>query len=271
MVREGNAPPDFLWRVFTGTPGASISDERNWQKPNPSLSAGLPDIAFLRNAVVMTPEAAFRTYHLNEPDVTGHDSWLGPDARTIWGGLEDGYDLVRTAPTYVGVDVGLVRDSTAIVVVQERPDGRLHAVSKVWMPLMGQTVDIAAITEYLRSLAQRYDVRAISYDPRLFELPAIMLAEGGLPMVEVPQSVEQMTPIVGALFELIRAGGLTHEADELFASHVVNAVPRLNERGFTLSKSKSAPRGHIDACIALALAVDRYAHKAKPKVRAWVG
>ncbi len=270
MVRDGNAPPDFLWRIYGGVPGATIGDERNWRKANPSLDAGLPAIEFLRNAAVMTPEAAFRTYHLNEPDVTGHDSWLGPDARTIWAALEDPYGLLSASATYVGVDVGLVRDSTAVVTVQERPDGRLHAVSKVWMPLMGQTVDIAAITQYLRDLAKRFDVRAISYDPRLFELPAIYLLEGGLPMVEVPQSVEHMTPIVGALFELIRGGGLTHEADELFASQVVNAVPRLNERGFTLSKSKSAPRGHIDACIALALAVDRYAHK-KKKIGVFVG
>jgi phage terminase large subunit-like protein len=111
---------------------------------------------------------------------------------------------------------------------------------------------------------------AISYDPRLFELPAIYLLEGGLPMVEVPQSVEQMTPIVGALFELIRRGGLSHDPDELFTSQVVNAVPRLNERGFTLSKSKSAPRGHIDACIALALAVDRWSHKPKARIPAMV-
>jgi phage terminase large subunit-like protein len=79
-------------------------------------------------------------------------------------------------------------------------------------------------------------------------------------MVEVPQSLEMMTPIIGALFELIHRNGLSHDADPLFAEHVVNAVPRINDRGYTLSKSRSAPRGHIDACIALALAVDRAQH-----------
>jgi len=270
MVREGNAPPDFLWHVFTGQPGAAIQDEKNWRRSNPSLDAGLPAIEFLRNAAVMTPEAAFRTYHLNEPDVVGHDSWLGPDARSIWTAGEDSYELTAGKPTYVGIDVGLVRDCTAVATCQRRDDGRLHAIVRIWSPRPGQTVDIAEVTQYLRDLAQTYNVVEISYDPRLFELPAIYLRESRLPMVEVPQSVEQMTPIVGALFELIQRGGLSHERDELFATHVVNAVPRLNERGFTLSKSKSAPRGHIDACIALALAVDRANH-AKPKVRAWVG
>jgi phage terminase large subunit-like protein len=270
MVRDGNAPADFLWRVHSGEPGAALLDEKNWHRANPNLKHGMPAITFLRNAAVMTPEAAFRTYHLNEPDVIGHDSWLGSDAYTIWQGLEDHWEFGAKAPTWIGVDVGLVLDSTAIVCVQERNDGRLHAVAKIWMPRPGQTVDIAAITQYLRVLSSTYDVRAISYDKRLFELPAIYLEEGGLPMVEVPQSVEQMTPIVGALREVLMRGGLTHEADELFASQVVNAVPRINERGYTLSKAKSAPRGHIDACIALALAVDRYQHKVK-RVKAWVG
>jgi hypothetical protein len=46
-------------------------------------------------------------------------------------------------------------------------------------------------------------------------------------------------------------------------------VPRFNDRGFTLAKGKS--RGRIDACIALALAVERaHAHEepAEPLV-AW--
>jgi phage terminase large subunit-like protein len=215
---------------------------------------------FMHEDATGTPEAVFRTFRLNEPDVTGHDSWLGPDARTVWAGLEDHLELDHELPTYVGIDVGLVRDCTAVVVVQRRDDGRLHATAKIWTPLPGRTVDIAAVTQYLRDLAKTHLVEAISYDPRLFELPASMLLEERLPMVEVPQSVEQMTPIVGALFELIQRGGLTHAADELFAAHVVNAVSRVNERGFTLSKSKSAPRGHIDACIALALAVDRAQH-----------
>lgn len=72
-------------------------------------------------------------------------------------------------------------------------------------------------------------------------------------MVEVPQSVEKMTPICGSLLELIKRGELRHDGDEAFGQHVLNAIPRFNERGFTLQKSKS--RGRIDGVIALALGV----------------
>jgi phage terminase large subunit-like protein len=98
-------------------------------------------------------------------------------------------------------------------------------------------------------------VQAISFDPRFFDVPAKMLSDEGLPLVEIPQSVERMTGVLGSLLELIKRGELHHDGDALLRQHVLNAVPRFNERGFTLQKSKS--RGKIDGAIALGLAADR--------------
>jgi phage terminase large subunit-like protein len=116
-------------------------------------------------------------------------------------------------------------------------------------------VDITDVMGYLRELDSAFDVKAISFDPRLFDLPAKYLLDEGLPMVEIPQSIERMTPAVMGLYEAIRAGRVSHDGDPTFTSQILNAVPRLNDRGFTLAKSKS--RGHIDAAIALALAHER--------------
>jgi phage terminase large subunit-like protein len=116
-------------------------------------------------------------------------------------------------------------------------------------------VDVTDVMAHLRELAAKYRVEAISFDPRFFDVPAKMLSDERLPMIEVPQSVERMTPIVGSLLELIKRSELRHSGDEALTTHVLNAVPRFNERGFTLQKSKS--RGRIDAVIALALATDR--------------
>ena len=270
MVRDGNAPPDFLWRVHSGTPGAGILDEANWHRANPNLKHGMPDIAFLRNAAVMTPEAAFRTYHLNEPDVTGHDSWLGPDARSVWTALEDPYELMAGASTYVGVDVSMTRDCTAVVALQERGDGRLHVHAKIWNPLLGREVDLVEVSRYILDLSFKYDVREVSYDPRFFEGEAARLEGQRVPVLKVPQTIEHMVPAISALRARIFQAGLSHDADEQFAAHVVNAVARPTEHSYTLSKSKSAPRGHIDACIALALAVDRFDHR-KKSVGVFVG
>ncbi len=271
IVEEGAAPDSFLWVMYSGAPGASIMDTANWHKANPSLAFGLPAMEFMIADAVGTPEALFRTFRLNEPDVVGHDSWLGSDANNVWSALTDHYELVPGAPTFVGVDIGRTRDCTAVVACQRRPDGRLHAVARIWAPLMGLIVDLAEVSRYILDLTHAYDVASVSYDPRFFELEAIRLQQSSVPMVEVPQSMEHMTPIVSELRALIFAKGLSHEADEQFGHHVVNAVPQLNERGYTLSKSKSGQRGHIDACIALALAVDQFNHKPLPQQRLFVG
>jgi phage terminase large subunit-like protein len=88
-------------------------------------------------------------------------------------------------------------------------------------------------------------------------------------MVEVPQSVERMTGIIGDLYDRLNRGEIQHDGDPAFAEQVLNAVARHTERGFTLQKVKS--KGRIDACIALALAVDRAQNRAKPKAKLFVG
>jgi len=82
-------------------------------------------------------------------------------------------------------------------------------------------------------------------------------------VVEVPQSPERMTPIIGNLYERIMTGQLTHDDDEVLAQHVMNAIPRFTDRGFTLQKQKS--RGRIDGCIAVALAIDRAVNRIKAR------
>jgi phage terminase large subunit-like protein len=141
------------------------------------------------------------------------------------------------------------------VALQRRPDGRLHAVCRIWAPRSDRPVDTTDVMRELREMAERYQVESVAFDPRLFDVPAKYLEDEGLPMVEVPQSVERMTQAIGGLYEAILGKSITHDGDEGFATQVLNGVARYNERGFTLAKGKS--RGKIDAAIALSLALDR--------------
>jgi phage terminase large subunit-like protein len=195
-----------------------------------------------------------------------NDAWLGEDGDLMWAALEVPYAFVPGAPTWVGVDVGIKRDSTAVVAVQRDEDG-LHAVARFWLPTADQPVDVTDVMQHLRELAAQYDVQAVSFDPRFFDVPAKMLADAGLPMVEIPQSVERMTTICGSLMELIKRGEMHHDGDPMLRQHVLGAVPRFNDHGFTLQKSKS--RGRIDGVIALALAADRAMRHETPSTEAF--
>lgn len=264
-VREraltGGPIPGFRYSEYAADEGCDIRDEAQWRKANPAIAARFLRIAALRTAVEISPESHFRVFRLGQW-VSGLECWLGPDGRRTWDGMRDPWELVPGAPTWAGVDVGIKRDSTAVVVVQRRPDGRLHARARIWTPTKGEPVDVTDVMHHLRELDAAYRLEAVSFDPRFFDVPAKMLGDSGLPMVEIPQSVERMTPACGSALELARGGRLSHDGDEAFAMQVLNAVPRYNERGLTLAKAKS--RGRIDACIALVLAVDRALREETP-------
>lgn len=250
-VVEGAEIPGFHFTEYAADEGCDVHDEEQWTKANPALAARFMNIKALRTAVELSPEGHFRIFRLGQW-VEGTDCWLGPDGRRIWDGLGSSWSFVPGARTWVGVDVGMYHDSTAVVAVQARPDGRWHAKPRIWMPVAGEPTDVTDVMHHLRQLDKEYDLVHVAYDARLFDLPAKTLEDEGLPMVEIKQSVEQMTPAVGGLYELIQRGEISHDGDPAFAAQVLNAIPRFNEQGFTLAKRKS--RGKIDAAVALALA-----------------
>jgi phage terminase large subunit-like protein len=260
-IHEGAKLPGLHFREYAAPDGCPMGDRRAWRKANPAIRAGFLRESALQTDLGITPEGHFRLFRLGQ-HVDGTDNWLGASGGAIWDALESPFDFVAGDPTWIGVDVGIKRDSTAVVAVQRDPKGVLRAIGRFWVPTADEPVDVTDVMEHLRELARAYQVEAISFDPRFFDVPAKMLADEGLPMVEVAQSPERMTPILGSLLELIKRGELHHDGDPLLRQHVLNAVPRFNERGFTLQKSKS--RGRIDGVIALSLAVDRAMRKERP-------
>jgi phage terminase large subunit-like protein len=255
IAQEGKAPPGVIYHEHSAPEDADWTDPAVWRAANPALRAGFLRQQALAVDFEISTETQFRIFHLGQWVDSPPESWLGGDARSIWDGLVDPWPLEDGAPTWVGVDIALKRDTSAVVALQRREDGRLHANCRIWEPEADRPVDTTDIMQALRDMDARYSLEAISFDPRFFDVPAKYLEDEGLPMVEVPQSVERMTKAVGGAYQAIRKALISHDGDSTFTRHVLNAVPRFNERGFTLAKGKS--RGHIDAAIALALAYDR--------------
>jgi phage terminase large subunit-like protein len=239
---------------------ADVSDMDVVKAANPFSGITVEMLAEKYASPTMTHHHWLR-FACNRP-TRDNDGWLGPDGEAIWGDLEAPWTFIPGAATWIGVDVGLKRDSTAVVAVQIDESGLLRTKSRFWLPTKDEPVDVTDVMQHLRDLDGLYDVQAVSYDPRFFDVAAKMLDDEGLPMVEVPQSVEHMSVACGGLLETIKRAGIRHDGDRTLTTHVLNAVPRFNERGFTLQKSKS--RGRIDGCIALALAVERAARQEAP-------
>ena len=260
---ENKDIPGFVFKEHAAPYDCDYRDEKMWHLANPALEAGYQNINSLRTNAGISSEAEFRIFHLGQW-VEGTNAWLGMDGGRIWDSVCNPYEFESNAPTWAALDVGVKRDSTALVLMQYREDnGKLHAKARIWLPEKEQPVDPSDIMQAIRELDSQYDLRGIAYDPRLFELPAIMLKDEGLPMIEFPQSIERMSPACGDLYQAIKDSRITHDGDKSFTSQILNAVPRYNDRGFTLAKQKS--RGKIDAAVALAMCNALVNQKIRPR------
>jgi phage terminase large subunit-like protein len=252
--RSGQTLPGFSFREWLAPDGCDHRDERLWPLANPGLVTKPPILAIdaLRTSLAISPEQAFRCYRLAQWPTAAAGGWLGDNGAELWDALEDAFEFVAGAEMWAAVDMSLRNDCSAVVAGQMRDDGRLHVKAKVWYPPEGGTVDPSEVMEHLRRLDRDFTLRSVFYDPRYFDLPAKLLLDEGLPILEFPQSLDRMTPAVMGCHEAVQRRELSHDGDDVFRRHVLNAVPRYSDRGFTLSKSKS-DGGKIDAAVALVM------------------
>lgn len=201
--------------------------------------------------------AEFRRFWLNQPDTDDGENWL-TDTPGAWGACAAELDeLPEGAEVVVGVDMALRNDSVGVVLASHHGD-RIRWDASVWEAQRGR-IDHLEVFEWIASLPEQgLVVRAVTYDPRFFEVPAQMLAEQGFNVVEFPQSPERMTPACELAHQLITGGRIIHDGDPVLAAHVGAAVWRESDRGRTLSKRKAS--GHIDALIAAVMATRELLH-----------
>lgn len=244
----------YLFEWVTAAKGRDLDDpadlERAVREANPH--ADDPLVANLLRRSREIPRHEFERYHLARWSEAPVSSWLA-DKPGAWDRCAGDATIPAGAEVVVGVDVALYHDSTAVVVAWPRPDGSTVVVAKVWEPGKAGETDITDVMGHVRDLARTYKVRAVAYDPRFFDVPAKMLADEGVPMLRFDQSPERMVPACGLAYELIVAGKVVHGDQPTLNSHVLSAVQRTSERGWTLSKGKS--RRKIDACIAMVMAL----------------
>lgn len=207
-------------------------------------------------------------YFLNVPQEVGTNTgWLKetPDA---WARCS-APDLVPlpSESTFVGVDGSLNRDSTSVAWVQWQGT-RLVARQRQWKPAdHGGRIPYDEVKQHIRDLCSAYDVQSVAYDSRYFAESASELEDEGLPMVEVPQSIERMTPICGRAAESVLGAELAHDNDPALTSAVHAAKKKLNDRGFTFSKVKSGVL--IDPWVAVCLAIGEAANAEPADPNVW--
>jgi phage terminase large subunit-like protein len=183
----------------------------------------------------------------------GEEPWISPQA---WDQLgEPGLSINPDERVWVGVDLGVRKDTTAVVLVALRDDGTLACDALIFQPPGGEgALPLERVEDVIREVAETYAVQEIAFDPWSFRRSAELLQAEGLPVVEFPQSPERMANASANLYRLIDSGLLRHNGDLELRAQVLAGVTKETERGWRLTKDpKHRP---IDALIALAMAAD---------------
>lgn len=276
--------------ILLETPAdADWKDEAVWHRVNPGLADGFPDIDALRQEAREAEHspyllAQFKNDHLN--------IWLNHSNAplfdmSIYDALAGEIDLAELIelPCYVGVDLALNGDLTAIVAAWRHDDGQITIMPWFFLPAEGlaeraerdqlpyvewqrqgvllttpgTVTDLTAgglVEQHIRELCATYDVREILFD-RMFGKPMMQrLYDDGLPAIEHGQHSAAMAPAIAELERAVLGGTLRHSGHPILRQHFDSVAVTVGDTDIKrLHKAKRSD--HIDGAIAAAMAVGR--------------
>jgi phage terminase large subunit-like protein len=207
-------------------------------------------------------------------------------------------------PVYGGLDLSATNDLTALV-LGARIDATWHLHPTFWLPgdnlpakaradrvpydlwhqqghllaAPGKSVDFEYVSEYLRGLFDRYDVKKIGFDRWGFKFLKPWLLKAGFtePQIaehfaEMGQGFQDMSPALRSLEAEILNGRIAHGGNPPLTMCMANAVVKTDPAGNRkLAKDRSA--GRIDGAVALAMLAGVAPLESEPifNIRALIG
>ncbi|WP_273688917.1 terminase large subunit [Ketogulonicigenium vulgare] len=289
--------PEFLPVLFMAEPDDDWQDEQVWAKVNPGLVHGFPSLSGLR-ALAKEAEGnpaelhSFRQFNLNLWQANSRDPLFDLatyDARAF---EIEAQDLIGL-PAYVGVDMSVSGDLTAVSIAFRHDDGQITLRSRVFVPdeglrarsdkdgapyeqwqkdklietCKGPIIDNAAVEEHIRELCATYDVQEIAFDPHLARVVMQHLHDDALPVFAFPQRPLTMGVAAGDLERIVTGQLIRHDGDPVLRHHFENVVTSRNPTSGLIRMHKATPRSRIDAAVASAMAVSRAVTAAQTKSR----
>lgn len=228
-------------------PGMDLNDLEQVKQANPAPWMTLGALARRHDSPSMTPWQWAR--FACGVWLKGEAAWLQGDQWALC--REDGVQIPKGSDVWVGVDLGVRHDTTAIVTAWCRPDARWVVKARIMTPPGGDgAISISDVEDEIRKIRDKYRIRAVTYDPWSLRRSAEILGAEGIRMVEHPMAAERMAVASSNLFRLISEQALVHDGDPELAAHVLSATTKQTERGWRLVKDPRSKRP-IDGCIAL--------------------
>jgi phage terminase large subunit-like protein len=245
---------EFYFRWWEPTdPNCDWRDERSWKEANPALGDFLLAEAVAEDAKI-TPEAAFRRFHLNQWTST-YSAWF---AHGVFESRKVMREVKPDEPVVLFFDGSWANDSTGIVGCTL--DGHLFVV-EAWEKPDNEPewrVPTDEVEARIRRCFTELDVVELAFDPARWQDIFTRLANEQFPVVEWPtNSLARMVPACQEFYTAVTEGRVTHDGDPRLVRHIANAQLKEDHRGSRIVKeTKSSPR-KIDLAVCAVGAFDR--------------
>lgn len=291
---EGSIQRDDLWAMlYTIDKDDDWTDEEVLRKANPNYGVSISgDFLQARQREAMqstAKQATFRTKHLNE--------WVG--AKEAWMNMikwqeqpaRKSLSELEGRRCIVGLDLASKIDVAAAILafppVSDDPHWHIHG--RYYLPearvlehvdsnssrymefdalgIMtltdGEVIDYEVIKDDLREFAGRFDLEQVAYDPwQATQLAQEMEAEG-LTMVEVRQTVQNMSEPMKELEKLVLEKKLAHGNCPVLTWMVSNVVAKLDAKD-NIYPNKERPENKIDGVVGAIMAISRSVNGVQP-------
>ncbi|MFK3846618.1 terminase large subunit [Stenotrophomonas sp. NPDC078853] len=265
--------------IFGIDEGDRWDDPASLRKANPNYGVSvfedflLSQLAQAKRSA--SKQSAFRTKHLND--------WVGAKLAWMnmlaWQRQKRRFEIADFVgcPCWIGVDLASKLDVAAAVMLFEK-DGGYYAIPRFYVPesaveenekyqhfvldgLMistpGNMTDYAFIEEDLKELtAQGIDVRDIAFDPAQAAYLMTRLEQEGLPVVEMAQSVRNLSEPMKEVEALILSRRLWHDGNAAMTWMIGNVVARVDAKEHVYPR-KEKQESKIDGAVALITAMGR--------------
>ena len=259
-------------------------DEKNWPKANPGLGICKRWDDMRRLAKKAKEQIAARpnffTKHLNIW-VTAESAWMDMDRWGKCGDIAPDEELVNW-PLWVGIDLANKIDICAAVKTWLAPNGHTHTKSKFWIPegrletapkhiselyrkwadagyldlTDGDVIDHGYIKAEVEAWVKGESLKEIAFDPWSATQFSLALAEEGLPLVEVAQTVKNLSESMKSVQADVYGSKIHHDGNPVMTWMMSNVTvkPDKNDNVFP---NKSTPENKIDGPVALFTAKSR--------------
>ena len=260
LYERGKRGEMYFWWREPADPGCDWQDPAVWAEANPAFGDFLRPEA-LAEDVTITPESAFRRFHLNQWTTT-HTAWLPHGA---WTAIQLERVVTPTEPVVLFLNGSWANDSTGILGCTVN-DPYLFRVG-LWTPDpdLGH-IDMAAVERTLRETRAAYNVRQIGFDPRGFQDFFARFEAEGFPVVEWPtNSLDRMVPACQEFYRAVMEARVHHDGNPDLASHIANAILKEDRFGPRIVKESKTSRRKIDLAVCAVGAYD-LARRGSPAV-----